>query len=116
MYHLFFHHQISLQSKPNGRQKVKGGNGSITASISTSIIASVIASVIASIITLNLGVGCARVAGRFSDSEPPGCSQGAQRAVFLCSPSRRFSGGGGGVGSLPRGTRERAPRRTQDHP
>src|SRR3989441_879652 len=42
-----------------GRQKVKGGHGSITASISTSIIASIIASVIASIITLNLGVGCA---------------------------------------------------------
>src|SRR5437879_6722008 len=57
--HRFFLHQISLESKLNGRQKVKGGNGSITASISTSIIASVIASVIASIITLNLGVGCA---------------------------------------------------------
>src|SRR3989442_1077586 len=53
--HRFFLHQISLESKLNGRQKVKGGNGSITASISTSIIASVIAS----IITLNLGVGCA---------------------------------------------------------
>src|SRR5438445_42646 len=47
--------QISVVSKLNGRQKVKGGNGSISASISTSIIASVIAS----IITLNLGVGCA---------------------------------------------------------
>src|SRR5207245_2512870 len=53
--HRFFLHQISLESKLNGRQKVKGGNGSISASISTSIIASVIAS----IITLNLGVGCA---------------------------------------------------------
>src|SRR2546428_10949257 len=52
--HRFFLHQISLESKLNGRQKVKGGNGSISASISTSIIASVIAS----IITLNLGVGC----------------------------------------------------------
>src|SRR2546427_593707 len=48
-------YQISLESKLNGRQKVKGGNGSISASISTSIIASVIAS----IITLNLGQGCA---------------------------------------------------------
>src|SRR3989442_1672278 len=49
--HRFFLHQISLESKLNGRQKVKGDNGSISASISTSIIAS--------IITLNLGVGCA---------------------------------------------------------
>src|SRR2546422_9498792 len=55
MMHLLFRSQISLESKLNGRQKVKGGNGSISASISTSIIASVIAS----IITLNLGVGCA---------------------------------------------------------
>src|SRR5205807_1030755 len=51
--HRFFLHQISLESKLNGRQKVKGGNGSISASISTSLIASVIAS----LITLNLGVG-----------------------------------------------------------
>src|SRR5713226_7612513 len=49
--HRFFLHQISLESKLNGRQKVKGGNGSISASISTSLIAS--------LITLNLGVGCA---------------------------------------------------------
>src|SRR3989454_5834978 len=53
--HRFFLHQISLESKLNGRQKVKGGNGSTTASISTSLIASLIAS----LITLNLGVGCA---------------------------------------------------------
>ncbi len=53
--HRFFLHQISLESKLNGRQKVKGGHGSISASISTSLIASLIAS----LITLNLGVGCA---------------------------------------------------------
>src|SRR2546427_1609041 len=41
--HRFFLHQISLESKLNGRQKVKGGHGSL----------------IASLITLNLGVGCA---------------------------------------------------------
>src|SRR5437899_605021 len=40
--HRFFLHQISLESKLNGRQKVKGGNGSISASISTSLIASLI--------------------------------------------------------------------------
>src|SRR2546425_129602 len=49
--HRFFLHQISLESKLNGRQKVKGGHGSLIASISTSLIAS--------LITLNLGVGCA---------------------------------------------------------
>src|SRR5437899_2552543 len=39
--HRFFLHHISLESKLNGRQKVKGGNGSIIASIRTSITASV---------------------------------------------------------------------------
>src|SRR3989449_90815 len=38
--HRFFLHQISLESKLNGRQKVKGGHGSLIASISTSLIAS----------------------------------------------------------------------------
>src|SRR2546426_9120252 len=88
-----------------GRQKVKGGNGSITASISTSIIASIIASVIASIITLNLGVGCAPSCWPiFGFRNLLGARRGAEGS-FLCSLSNRFSGRGGGVGSLPRAWR-----------
>src|SRR5437899_2173085 len=84
-----------------GRQKVKGGNGSITASISTSIIASVIAS----IITLNLGVGCAPSCWPiFGFRNLLGARRGAEGS-FLCSLSSRFSGRGGGVGSLPRAWR-----------
>src|SRR5947209_7744304 len=79
--HRFFLHQISLESKLNGRQKVKGGNGSISASISTSLIASVIAS----LITLNLGVGCA-----------PSCCLAVRWGRRDCSakssPSRHLAG------------------------
>src|SRR3989449_4706720 len=88
-----------------GRQKVKGGHGSITASISTSIIASVIASVIASIITLNLGVGCAPSCWPVFGFRTSWVLGGGAEGSFLCSPSSRFSGGGGGVGSLPRAWR-----------
>src|SRR3989441_11442067 len=97
--HRFFLHQISLESKLNGRQKVKGGNGSISASISTSLIASLIAS----LIPLNLGVGCAPSCCRFSDSETSWVLAGGAEGSFLCSLSSRFSGGGGGVGSPPQG-------------
>src|SRR2546425_12881619 len=97
--HRFFLHQISLESKLNGRQKVKGGNGSISASISTSLIASIIAS----IIPLHLGVGCAPSCCRFSDSETSWVLAGGAEGSFLCSLSSRFSGGGGGVGSPPQG-------------
>src|SRR5437899_832330 len=88
-----------------GRQKVKGGHGSITASISTSIIASIIASVIASIITLNLGVGCAPSCWPiFGFRNLLGGSQG-RRGQFSVQSDNRFSGRGGGVGSLPRAWR-----------
>src|SRR5213593_684951 len=80
-----------------GRQKVKGGNGSITALISTSIIAS--------IITLNLGVGCAPSCWPiFGFRNLLGARRGGEGS-FLCSLSSRFSGRGGGVGSLPRAWR-----------
>src|SRR3989441_2367219 len=46
-----------------------------------------------------------RVAGRFSDSETSWVLAGGTEGSFLCSPSSRFSGGGGGVGSLPRAWR-----------
>src|SRR2546425_5096436 len=88
-----------------GRQKVKGGHGSITASISTSIIASVIASVIASIIILNLGVGCAPSGWPiFGFRNLLGARRG-QRGQFSVQSDNRFSGRGGGVGSLPRAWR-----------
>src|SRR5438132_14202453 len=88
-----------------GRQKVKGGNGSITASISTSIIASVIASVIASIIILNLGVGCAPSCWPiFGFRNLLGARRG-HRGQFSVQSDNRFSGRGGGVGSLPRAWR-----------
>src|SRR5947209_14655985 len=91
----FFVHHISLESKLNGRQKVKGGNGSISASISTSLIASLIAS----IITLNLGVGCAPSCWPiFGFRNLLGARRGAEGS-FLCSLSSRFSGRGGRVGS-----------------
>src|SRR2546422_472411 len=83
-----------------GQQKVKGGHGSSTASST----ASSSASSSASIITLNLGVGCAPSCWRFSDSEPPGCSQG-RRGQFSVQFDNRFSGRGGGVGSPPRAWR-----------
>src|SRR5947209_5501007 len=95
--HRFFLHQISLESKLNGRQKVKGGNGSISASISTSLIAS--------LITLNLGVGCAPSCWPiFGFRNLLGARRGTEGS-FLCSPSSRFSGTGGGLGSLPRASR-----------
>src|SRR5437899_1715987 len=46
-----------------------------------------------------------RVAGRFSDSETSWVLAGGTEGSFLCSPSSRFSGRGGGVGSLPRAWR-----------
>src|SRR3989475_9702247 len=42
-----------------------------------------------------------RVAGRFSDSEPPGCSQGAQRAVFCAVRVADFLAEGAGWGAPP---------------
>src|SRR2546425_12604296 len=48
-----------------------------------------------------------RVAGRFSDSETSWVLAGGAEGSFLCSPSSRFPGRGGGVGSLPRAWRAR---------
>src|SRR2546428_478238 len=81
--HRFFLHQISLESKLNGRQKVKGGNGSITASTSTSLIASLIclAHCLAHHPEPRSGL-CPDLLADFRIPKPPGCSEGAQRAVF----------------------------------
>src|SRR5437899_3753036 len=46
-----------------------------------------------------------RVAGGFSDSETSWVLAGGAEGSFLCSLSSRFSGRGGGVGSLPRSWR-----------
>src|SRR5437879_9460911 len=52
-------------------------------------------------ITLNLGVGCAPSCWPiFGFRNLLGARRGAEGS-FLCSPSSRFSGGGGGVGSPP---------------
>src|SRR5437879_1755417 len=72
-----------------GQRKEEGGSGSIIASRS------------ASSIPLNLGVGCAPSCWRFSDSEPPGCSQGAQRAVFSAVRVADFLAEGAGWGASP---------------
>src|SRR5437899_9927096 len=80
-----------------GRQKVKGGHGSITASISTAIIASVIAS----IITLNLGVGCAPSCWPiFGFRNLLGARRGAEGS-FLCSLITDFLAEGAGWGASP---------------
>src|SRR2546422_8485523 len=93
----FFLHQISFESKQNGQQKVKGGNGSITASSS--------ASSSASIITLNLGVGCAPSCWPiFGFRNLLGAPRGL-RGQFSVQSDNRFSGRGGGGGSLPRAWR-----------
>src|SRR5437879_4743113 len=60
---------------------------------------------IAPIITLNLGVGCAPSCWPiFGFRNLLGARRGA-KGSFLCSLSSRFSGRGGGVGSLPRAWR-----------
>src|SRR5437899_9343960 len=80
-----------------GQQKVKGGHGSITASSS----ASCSASCSASIITLNLGVGCAPSCWPiFGFRNLLGARRGL-RGQFSVQSDNRFSGRGGGVGSLP---------------
>src|SRR5437899_12086333 len=80
-----------------GQQKVKGGNGSNIASSS--------ASSSASSIPLNLGVGCAPSCWPIFGFRTCWVLAGGAEGSFLCSPSSRFSGGGGGVGSLPRAWR-----------
>src|SRR2546426_386139 len=80
-----------------GQQKVKGGHGSITASCS--------ASCSASIITLNLGVGCAPSCWPIFGFRNLLGARGGRRGQFSVQSDNRFSGRGGGVGSLPRAWR-----------
>src|SRR5438132_8027367 len=100
--HRFFLHQISLESKLNGRQKVKGGNGSISASISTSLIASLIclAHCLAHHPEPRSGL-CPELLADFRIPKPPGCSQGAQRAVFCAVRVADFLAEGAGWGASP---------------
>src|SRR5437899_8046061 len=84
-----------------GQQRVKGGHGSITASSS----ASCSASCSASIITLNLGVGGAPVCWPIFDFRNLLGARGGRRGQFSVQSDNRFSGRGGGVGSLPRAWR-----------
>src|SRR3989442_15302208 len=103
-------HQISLESKLNGWQKVKGGNGSITASISTSIIASIFTSISARRITLNPGVGCAPSCWPIFGSETSWVLAGAQRAVFCAVRVADFLAEGAGWRASPgRGGRVGGP-------
>src|SRR5207245_1924929 len=76
-----------------GRQKVKGGHGSIPASSS--------ASSSASIITLNLGVGCAPSCCPIFGFRTSWVLAGGAEGSFLCSLSSRFSGRGAGWGASP---------------
>src|SRR5207302_8916158 len=48
---------------------------------------------------------CPELLADFRIPKPPGCSQGGAEGSFLRSPCSRFSGGGGGVGSLRRAWR-----------
>src|SRR3989449_4122792 len=100
--HRFFLRQMSLESKLNGRQKVKGGNGSIHC--------------------LNLYVDhclshclnhclahhpeprsglCPELLADFRIPKPPGCWQGAQRAVFCAVRVGDFLAEGAGWGASP---------------
>src|SRR3989454_10128765 len=48
---------------------------------------------------------CPELLADFRIPKPPGVLAGGTEGSFLCSPSSRFSGRGGGVGSLPRAWR-----------
>src|SRR2546425_584644 len=63
------------------------------------------ASLIASLITLNLGVDCAPSCWPIFGFRTSWVLAGGTEGSFLCSLSSRFSGRGGGVGSLPRAWR-----------
>ena len=95
--HRFFLHQISLESKLNGRHKVKGGNGSI------SCLNLYVAHCLAHHPEPRSGL-CPELLADFRIPNLLGARRGAEGS-FLCSPSSRFSGTGGGLGSLPRASR-----------
>src|SRR2546427_8723139 len=48
---------------------------------------------------------CPELLADFRIPKPPGVLAGGTEGSFLCSPSSRFSGRGGGVGNLPRAWR-----------
>src|SRR5713226_1793170 len=77
-----------------GRQKVKGGNGSNIASISTSI------NRIDHHPEPRSGL-CPELLADFRIPKPPGCSQGAQRAVFCAVRVADFLAEGAGWGASP---------------
>src|SRR5437879_5042033 len=95
-------HEIRLGTKLKGREKVKGGNGSISASISTSLIASLIclAHCLAHHPEPRSGL-CPELLADFRIPKPPGCSQGAQRAVFCAVRVADFLAEGAGWGASP---------------
>src|SRR2546425_921425 len=63
---------------------------------------------------LNLGVGCAPSCWPIFGFRTSWVLAGGAEGSFLCSPSSRFSGRGGGVGSLPRAWRRvGVPRRSR---
>src|SRR2546428_424809 len=82
-----------------GRQKLKGGNGSITASISTSIITSIFTAISARRIALTPGVGCAPSCWPiFGFRNLLGARRGAEGS-FLCSLITDFLAEGAGWGA-----------------
>src|SRR5712692_12008704 len=86
-----------------GRQKVKGGNGSNIASISTSI------NRIDHHPEPRSGL-CPELLADFRIPKPPGCSQGAQRAVFCAVRVADFlAEGAGWEASAGRGGRVGVP-------
>src|SRR5947209_20527303 len=88
-----------------GQQKVKGGNLSNIASRSASCSGSWSSALCASVITLNLGVGCGPSCWAiFGFRNLLGARRG-HRGQFSVQSDNRFSGRGGGVGSLPRAWR-----------
>src|SRR5437899_1870231 len=80
-----------------GRQKVKGGHGSNIAS------SQCIKQCINHPPEPRSGL-CPELLADFRIPKPPGCSQG-RRGQFSVQSDNRFSGRGGGVGSLPRAWR-----------
>src|SRR2546427_7011317 len=84
-----------------GRQKVKGGHGSSSAS--SQCIKQCIKQCINHHPEPRSGL-CPELLADFRIPKPPGCSQG-RRGQFSVQSDNRFSGRGGGVGSLPRAWR-----------
>src|SRR2546428_86012 len=97
-----FLHQISLESKLNGRQKVKGGNGSIHCLnlYVTHCLTHCLAHCLAHRPEPRSGL-CPELLADFRIPKPPGCSQGAQRAVFCAVRVADFLAEGAGWGASP---------------